>query len=88
MKPEFYNTSKRANVYNSIFIYKVVSLVVAVVLAAALAISFFRDKALYKEFTDSHPTAFFIVVAICLVVYVLSIIVDFFIFTSYYCIIC
>ncbi len=79
MKPEFYNTSKRANVYNSIFIYKVVSLVVAVVLAAALAILFIRDKALYKEFTDSHPTAFFIVVAICLVVYVLSIIVDFFI---------
>ena len=79
MKPEFYNTSKRANVYNSIFIYKVVSLVVAVVLAAALAILFIRDKALYKEFTDSHPTAFLIVVAICLVVYILSIIIDFFI---------
>lgn len=79
MKPEFYNTSKRANVYNSIFIYKVVSLVVAVVLAAALAILFIRDKALYKEFTDSNPTAFFMLVAICLVVYILSIIIDFFI---------
>ncbi|MBE5828397.1 MAG: diguanylate cyclase [Butyrivibrio sp.] len=79
MKPEFYNTSKRANVYNSIFIYKIISLIVAVVLAVTLAVLFFRDKALYKEFTDSHPTAFFIVVAIFLAVYILSIVVDFFI---------
>ncbi len=79
MKPEFYNTSKRANVYNSIFIYKIISLIVAVVLAFTLAVLFIRDKALYKEFTDSHPTAFFIVVAIFLAVYILSIVIDFFI---------
>lgn len=79
MKPEFYNTSKRANIYNSIFIYKVVSLAVAVVMAIVLTVLFIRDRALYKEFTDTHPTAFFIVVAICLVVFVLSIIIDFFI---------
>ncbi|MBE5824974.1 MAG: diguanylate cyclase [Butyrivibrio sp.] len=79
MKPEFYNTSKRANVYNSIFIYKIISLIVAVVLAVTLAVLFIRDKALYKEFTDSHPTAFFIVVAIFLAVYILSIVIDFFI---------
>ncbi len=79
MKPEFYDSSKRANVYNSIFIYKIVSLAVAVILTAALAVLFVRDNALYKEFTDSHPTAFFIVVAISLVVYILSIVIDFFI---------
>ncbi len=77
MKPEFYSLSKRANVYNSIFIYKLVSLVVAVILTVILAVLFFRDKALFQEFTDSSHLAFFVVIAICLVLFVLSIIIDF-----------
>ena len=79
MKPEFYDKSKRANIYNSIYVLKILSLIVAVILTVILAVLFHRDKARFKEFSQSDTPAFFIVVAVCLVLYVISILVDFYI---------
>ena len=79
MKPDFYASSKRTNIYNSIFIYKVISMAVAIVLTLALGYLFHRDKALLKEYNNGRSSAFFIGVAVCLVVFVISIAIDFYI---------
>ena len=79
MKPEFYDKSKRANVYNTIYVYKIISLIVLVVLTVVLAVLFHQDKQKYKEFSQADTPAFFIVVAACLVLFVISIILDFYI---------
>ncbi|RKM62028.1 GGDEF domain-containing protein [Butyrivibrio sp. CB08] len=79
MKSDFYNWSKRANVYNSIFIYKVVTLVVAVVLTIAMTILFFRDRAIFKENLNGQVPVFFICTGICLILFIISIIIDFYI---------
>ena len=77
VKPEFYSMSKRANVYNSIFIYKAVSLVIAVILTFILAVLFAGDRALYLEMAGGKHNALLIVLAICLVLFISSIIIDF-----------
>lgn len=79
MKPEFYDKSKRANVYNTIYIYKIISLVLLVIFTVILAVLFHKDKAKYKEFSQADTPAFFVVVAACLVLFVISIILDFYI---------
>lgn len=79
MKPDFYNSSKRANVYNSVFIYKLISLIVLCVLTIILALLFHRDKDIFHQISDAATPAFFVVVAICIVLFVFSIMFDFYI---------
>lgn len=79
MKPDFYAKSKRVNVYNSIYIYKVISLALLVILTAILSYLFHRDKARFQEFMNMATPSFFVVVAICLVLFVVCIILDFYI---------
>ncbi len=82
MKSDFYDKSKRANVYNSIFIYKVISLTVVVILTIVMTVIFFRDVSVFKENLDGRIPTFFICVGICLVIFIISIIIDFFIIHS------
>ena len=79
MKPEFYDKSKRANIYNTIYVLKIISLVILVALTALLGYLFHRDKEVFHQISDASTPAFFIVVAVCLVFFVISILVDFYI---------
>ena len=79
MKPEFYDRSKRANIYNTIYVYKIISLVVLGVLTVVLALLFHKDKEIFHQISDASTPAFFVVVGICLVLFVISIVFDFYI---------
>ncbi len=79
MKPEFYDSSKRANVYNSIYLYKVISIVCLIILTITLSIVYFKDRAYFKEAMGTQPTAFMILVAVCIGLFGLTIILDFYI---------
>ena len=76
MKPDFYSISKRVNIYNSIFIYKIVSIVILTVITVVLAVLFYRDKALFHQISDASTPAFFYVVALCLILFSISIVID------------
>ena len=82
MKPEFYDKSKRVNVYNTIYIYKIISLVILVILTAVLGFLFHRDKELLHQISDAGTPAFFVVVALSLVIFVIFIVIDFYILRS------
>ena len=79
MQPDFYQKSKRVNIYGSVYIYKVVSLIVLVILTTILAVLFSRGKAQFREIYGDKTSAFIIVVAISLVLFVISIFLDFYI---------
>lgn len=79
MKPEFYDKSKRVNIYNTIYIYKVISLVILVILTAVLGVLFHTNKDFYHQLSDASTPAFFVVVALSLVIFVIFIIIDFYI---------
>ncbi|MBQ7615033.1 MAG: GGDEF domain-containing protein [Butyrivibrio sp.] len=79
MKPEFYDRSKRVNIYNTIYLYKLISLVILILLTILLSVLFYKDKKLFHELSDASTPAFFVVVALCLVLFVISIIIDFYI---------
>ena len=53
MKPGFYDKSKRTNVYNSIFIYKMVSLIILGVLTIILAFLYHRDKEIFHQISET-----------------------------------
>ena len=82
MKPDFYNSSKRTNVYNSVYIYKVISLIVLGVLTVILAFLYHKDKEIFHQISDASTPAFFVVGGICLVLFVSSILFDFYILTK------
>ncbi len=79
MKSEFYDKSKRANVYNSIYVYKIISLVVLVIMTIVLSVLFHEDKELFHLLSDESTPAFFVAVGACIVLFVISIIIDFYI---------
>ncbi len=79
MKPEFYNKSKRANIYNTIYLYKIVSLFILVILTLTLAVLFHRDKDVFHQISDASTPAFFVVVGVTLMIFVLFICIDFYI---------
>ena len=79
MQPDFYQKSKKVNIYGSVYIYKVVSLIVLVILTVILAVLFSRGKAQFREIYGDRMSEFIIVVAISLVLFVISIFLDFYI---------
>ncbi|WP_029230692.1 GGDEF domain-containing protein [Butyrivibrio sp. VCB2006] len=82
MTPEIYNKSKRSNIYGSIYIYKIISLVVVVILTITMAVTFFVEKAKMRASDDSYapptPTVFYIM-AVCIILFLISILLDFYI---------
>ena len=79
MQQDFYKKSMRTNIYSSIYILKIISLVILVVLTAILAFIFHKDKQQYREVVGGPAPVFLYVVAICIVFFAVSILVDFFI---------
>ena len=79
MKPDFYDRSKRTNVYNTIYIYKVISLIILGVLTIILSFLYHRDKEVFHKISDAATPAFFVVGGICLIFFVFSILIDFYI---------
>ncbi len=79
MQPDFYKKSKRVNIYGSVFIYKVISLIVLIILTIILGVLFSRGKAQFREIYRDRMSAFIIVVAVSLVLFVISIFLDFYI---------
>ena len=79
MKPDFYDRSKRTNVYNNIYIYKVLSLIILGVLTIILSFLYHRDKEVFHNISDAATPAFFVVGGICLIFFVFSTLIDFYI---------
>ncbi len=79
MQAEFQDRSARTHIYNSIFIYKIISLVVLVIMTIILSVLFHKDKDLYHELAGDKTPAIFFVMAACLVLFVCSILLDFYI---------
>ncbi len=82
MKAEFYDRSKRANIYNTIYIYKILSLIVLVALTVTLTVLFFKDRAKLEELEKVEEVdvpAFLVLVAVCLMLFIISILLDFYI---------
>jgi uncharacterized membrane protein len=61
MKPGFYDKSKRTNVYNSVYVYKMISLIILAILTIVLAFLFHRDKEIFHQISDKSTPAFFVV---------------------------
>lgn len=79
MQAEFYDKNRRANIYSSIFVYKTISLIVLAIMTAILSVLFHKDKALYHELAGDKTPIIFFVMAACLILFVLSILLDFYI---------
>ncbi|MBO4458141.1 MAG: GGDEF domain-containing protein [Butyrivibrio sp.] len=79
MKEDFYSRSKRANVYNSIFIYKAASLCVLCVATVLLSYVCRNDITRFAFSEDPTSRRLFISIAILVLIVFLSVIIDFFI---------
>ena len=79
MHPDFHDKSKRTNIYNSIFIYKILSIIILTAITIILAVLFHKDKALFHELSDASTPAFFFAVAACLILFSVSIVIDLYI---------
>lgn len=79
MKTEFYDKSKRANVYGSIYKYKLASLIILIVLVILLLVLIVRDRAIISEFSKYAAPTFLIVIGVCIVFFIVSILTDFYI---------
>lgn len=79
MKNEFYNKSKRASVYSSIYFYKIISLIILVVLTIIMTSLYREDRARFNEEYAGPTPKIFIVMTICLLFFVFSILLDFYI---------
>ncbi len=71
MQSEFFDKNKRATVYNNIYIYKIISLVILAILTIVLIIMFVRDKERFGLST--------VIMLITLILFTFSVIFDFYI---------
>ena len=78
-KDAFYDKDKRPKIYNTIYIYKIITLCILVIMTIVLAYLFHKDKALYHEIAGDKTPLIFFVMAACLILFALSIIIDFYI---------
>ena len=79
MKPDFYDKSKRANIYNTIYVLKIASLCILVIFTIVLAVLFSRYQALFHDAFRPNRPPFFIVMALCLIFFILAILLDIYI---------
>ena len=79
MKPDFYDKSKRAHIYNTIYVVKIASLIILVVFTIVFAVLYSQYKALFHEVTGEKLPPIFIAMALCLIFFTLAILLDFFI---------
>ncbi len=77
MKTEFYDRSKRANLYNSIFLYKCISLLLLIIMSVVLAVLFHVERPYLTAASGGKTPPFIIAVAICIILFILSSILDF-----------
>ncbi len=77
MKTEFYDRSKRANLYNSIFLHKCISLLLLIIMSVVLAVLFLVERPLLTAASGGKTPPFIIAVAICIILFILSSILDF-----------
>ncbi|SFB76005.1 GGDEF domain-containing protein [Butyrivibrio sp. YAB3001] len=79
MKAEFYNKSKRSNIYGSIYVYKIVSLSVFILMSVLLSINYHRTKADFEALGVTKTPEIFYAVQVVIALFILSIITDFYI---------
>jgi diguanylate cyclase (GGDEF)-like protein len=77
MKLDYYDRSKRANIYSSIYIAKIISLTILVIFTIILSVLFHEYKALFHEVFGEKLPSIFLIMALCLIFFIVSIIVDF-----------
>ena len=73
MKPDFYNKSKRAHIYNTIYLLKILSLCILVVFTVILAVQFSTYKALFHEVSGETLPPIFTLMEICLIFFIIAI---------------
>ncbi len=79
MQSEFFDKNKRATVYNNIYVYKIISLVILAILTIILVVMFFRDQAVVDGIIASPTPPIFYVMLITLILFTFSVIFDFYI---------
>ena len=82
MKPDFYDRSKRTNIYNSIYILKILSLILLLVLTVLMTIFYYRDKAAYDVIAGGSTPLVFRIMTACILLFVAVIIGDFYILSK------
>ena len=79
MKLDFYDKSKRANIYNSIYILKIISLAILAVFTIILSVLFHKYRPIFQSVFGETLPSIFLVMAICLIFFVISILADFYV---------
>ncbi len=77
MKPDFYAKSKRANIYGSVYIYKIIQLVLLIILTIVLFVLFYDARHKFYEMYGTKAPVLLIVIAIGLALFIVSILIDF-----------
>lgn len=78
MKPEFYDRSKRATVYSTIYFYKIISLTILAILTIVSVVLYHGIKNEYMRNGASTPAIFY-VMTVTFVFFAFSLIFDFYI---------
>ena len=79
MKPDYPDKGKRAGIYASIVIYKVISLLTVIILTIVMTFTFFVEKSKFESLEGAPAPIIFIIMAFCIVLFIISIIIDFYI---------
>ncbi len=79
MKPDFYDKSKRANIYNSIYLLKIISIITLVFLTILMTFYYYRDRTAFETVNNGSTLPVFRVMTICIALFIVSIVVDLYI---------
>ena len=79
MKNEFYRKGLRENIYSSIYIYKIISMIVLLIITVVYSVLFFNDKDTILGVNRGGIPLIFFVMGVSLILFIISIILDFYI---------
>ena len=79
MKADFYRKSKKINIYNRLYAYKIVSLIIFIIMTLLLSIFYNRSYAAIKEPSDYEIPPIFYAFQVLMVLFICSILLDFYI---------
>ena len=79
MKPDYPDKNKRAGIYGSIVVYKIISLVIVIILTVVMTFTFFIEKANFENMEGAPAPTIFIIMAVCIILFIISIVIDFYI---------
>ena len=79
MNTGYHDRSKKARIYGSIIIYKIISLVILIALTIIMTFTFFIEKNKVTDANNRPVSVIFYIMGFCIFLFALSIILDFYI---------